>query len=94
MRIFREENPTILYSRDNTPDPPDSTFLKSVPLVNDDEIFNIIAKHVSLTDHQRYLEINFQLSLLIFIFLEIWRFLQCFLLGTSITHPIGKSNLN
>ena len=42
MRIFREENPIILYSRDTTPDPPDLTFVKSVPLVNEDKIFNFM----------------------------------------------------
>ena len=64
MRIFREENPIILYSRDTTPDPPDSTFVTSVPLVNDDKIFDIVANHESLTDEQRYLEFyTFELSL-------------------------------
>ena len=59
MRIFREEDPIINYTRDNTPEPPDSTFVKSVPLVNDDFIFDIIAKHLDLTDHQRYPENSF-----------------------------------
>lgn len=59
MRIFREENPIIIYTRDNTPDPPDSTFVKSVPLVYDNIIFNTIDNHEGLTDHQRFFSFNF-----------------------------------
>jgi hypothetical protein len=54
MRIFREENKIINYSSDTTPDPPDSAFVTSVPLIDDDSIFNTIANHESLTDDQRY----------------------------------------
>ena len=54
MRIFREENSIINHLADNTPDPPDSIFVKAVPLVNDDKIFNIIANHDNLTADQRF----------------------------------------
>ena len=53
MRLFREENKTINYKSETTPDPPDTIFVKSVPLVRDDTIFNFIANHKDLTDHQR-----------------------------------------
>ena len=64
MRIFREENIVINYTSDTTPDPPDTIFVTSVPLIDDNNIFNVIANHKSLTDNQRYnLEKNFKLSL-------------------------------
>ena len=52
-RIFREEKTTVKYNSDPIPDPPDTTFVTSVPLVNDDSIFDTIAKHKGLTDNQR-----------------------------------------
>ena len=55
MRSFlREEIKTVRYSADTTPDPPDSTFATSVPLVDNDDIFNIISNHKELTEYQRY----------------------------------------
>ena len=54
MRICREEEPIIKYTRDSTPDPPDSTFVISVPLVTCNTIFDVIANHKTLTDDQRY----------------------------------------
>ena len=77
MRIYREENPIIKYTRESTPDPPDFTFVKPIPLVNCDNIFDIISTHKSLTDHQRYPFIFFELSLN-FLILDIWKFWRCF----------------
>ena len=55
MRSFsREEIKIVRYSADTTPDPPDSTFVTLVPLVNNDDIFNIIDNHKGLTENQRY----------------------------------------
>ena len=54
MKIFREENPLIHYQADITPEPPDSIFVTSIPLVNNDKIFEIIANHEGLTDDQRF----------------------------------------
>ena len=54
MRIFREEINIITHRADITPEPPDTTFVKAVPLVHDDKIFNSIAKHEGLTEDQRF----------------------------------------
>ena len=53
MRIEREENPIIKYTRESTPDPPDFTFIKPIPLVDCDNIFDVIASHKALTENQR-----------------------------------------
>ena len=53
MRIFREENQIFKYHADITPEPPDSIFVKAVPLVNTDKIFDIIDEHKGLTEDQR-----------------------------------------
>ena len=52
--LHREENIIIKYTRESAPDPPDFTFVKPIPLVNCDNIFDVIATHLTLTDHQRY----------------------------------------
>ena len=44
----------ILYHADITSEPPDSTFVKAVPLVDTDNIFNIIDEHKGLTEDQRF----------------------------------------
>jgi hypothetical protein len=55
MRVIeREEIPIIKYSYEITPDPPDTTFEKPVPLVHDDFIFNLIINDNELTENQRY----------------------------------------
>ena len=55
MRVIqREEILTIKYSSEKTVDPPDQLFEKSVPLVHDDLIFNLITNESESTDYQRY----------------------------------------
>ena len=54
MRLFREETKNIQYESEITPDPPDTIFGTSVPLVYDNKIFDSIDNHLDLTDHQRF----------------------------------------
>ena len=54
MKIFREENAIIKYQADITPEPPDTIFVIPVPLVNNDNIFDVIDNHKELTDDQRF----------------------------------------
>ena len=52
--LIREEIPIIKYSSEKTAEPPDTTFEIAVPLVHDDNIFNIIANDLELSEDQRY----------------------------------------
>ena len=52
--LQREEILVIKHSSEKTVDPPDELFEKSVPLVNDDLIFNLITNELESTDYQRY----------------------------------------
>jgi hypothetical protein len=54
MRIFREENIIIKHLADITPDPPDTIFVIAVPLVHNDNIFDVINKHEELSADQRF----------------------------------------
>ena len=55
MRVLeREEITVIQYNSEKTTDPPDQIFVKSVPLVDDDKIINLIINQHEITDDQRY----------------------------------------
>ena len=52
--LEREEVKVIQYSSEKTTDPPDQIFVKSVPLVDDDKILDVIINQPEITDNQRY----------------------------------------
>jgi hypothetical protein len=56
--LEREEIIVLKYSSEKTVDPPDQLFEKSVPLVRDDLIFDLIINEPEITDDQRYSQKN------------------------------------
>ena len=59
MRVLEREGIVVIkHSAEKTEDPPDQLFEKSVPLVHDDFILNLITNELESTDNQRYSQKN------------------------------------